>query len=177
LWKVHQDSCQFFDKCEKWDDGEALLRSTIQPAVRALVEEIDITTTLTCPVKEFLGPEPSVSGPRQRERREGRGGGGLGLQPTKNTAIPPICVSLVKELNRLYPRMNIMTFARKSGVKYQDLAVGAKGNCTNFILLGRCPDKNCTYRHSVITVPDARQKEVKAVLDKGLAALASKQAS
>jgi hypothetical protein len=73
--------------------------------------------------------------------------------------------------------MNIMTFAQKSGVKYQDLAVGAKGDCTNFILLGRCPDKNCTFRHSVITVPDARQKEVKAGLDRGLAALASKQAA
>ena len=60
LWKVHQDSRQFFDKCEKWDDGEALSRSTLQPAVRALVEEVNITTTLTCPVKEFLGPEPSV---------------------------------------------------------------------------------------------------------------------
>ena len=177
LWKVHQDLRQFFDKCEKWDDGEALPRSTLQSAVRALVEEVDITTTLTCPVKEFLGPEPSVLGPRQRERHEGRGGGGLGRQPTKNTAIPPICASSVKELNRLYPLMNIMTFARKSGVKYQDLAVGAKGDCTNFILLGRCPDENCTYRHSVITVPDARQKEVKAGLDKGLAALASKQAA
>ncbi len=91
LWKVHQDSRQFFDKCEKWDDGEALPRSTLQSAVRALVEEVNITTTLTCPVKEFLEPEPPVSGPRQRERREGRGGGGLGCQPTKNTAIPPIC--------------------------------------------------------------------------------------
>jgi hypothetical protein len=73
--------------------------------------------------------------------------------------------------------MNIMTFTRKSGVKYQDLAVEAKGDCTNFILLGRCPDKNCTFKHSVITVPDERQKEVKAGLDRGLAALASKQAA
>ncbi len=156
-------------------NGEALLRLTLQSAVRALVEEVNITTTLTCPVNEFLGPEPLVSGPRQRERRKGRGGGGLGRQPTKNTAIPPICALSVKELNRLYPLWNIMTFAQKSGVKYQDLAVGAKGDCTNFILLGRCHDKNCTYKHSVITVPDARQKEVKAGLDKGLAALASKQ--
>ncbi len=101
----------------------------------------------------------------------------MGCQPTKNTVIPPICASSVKELNRLYPWMNIMTFAQKSGVKYQDLAVGAKGDCTNFILLGRCPDENCTYRHAVITVPDARQKEVKVALDKGLAALASKQAA
>ncbi len=29
LWKVHQDSRQFFDKCEKWDDGEVLPRSTL----------------------------------------------------------------------------------------------------------------------------------------------------
>jgi len=177
LWKVHQDSRQFFDSCEKWGDGEVLPRSTLQSTVRALVEDVDITTTLTCPVKEFLGSEPSVAGSRQREKREGKGGGGLGRQPTKNTAIPQICAPSVRELNRLYPTMNIMSFARKSGVKYQDLAVGAKGDCTNFLLLGRCPDENCTFKHSVTTVPDARQMEVKAALDRGLAALASKQAT
>ncbi len=64
---------------KKWDDGEALPRSTLQSAVQALVEEVDITTTLTCPVKEFLGPEPLVLGPRQRERREGGGGRWLGM--------------------------------------------------------------------------------------------------
>jgi hypothetical protein len=73
--------------------------------------------------------------------------------------------------------MNIMTFVRKSGVKYQDLVVGAKGNCTNFILLGQCPEENCMFRHLVIMVQDAQQKEVKAGLEKGLAALASKQAA
>jgi hypothetical protein len=60
LWKVHMDACQFFDSCEKWDDGEALPRSTLQSTVRALVDEVDITTTLTCPVVEFLRPEPSA---------------------------------------------------------------------------------------------------------------------
>ncbi len=50
LWKVYMDACQFFDSCEKWDNGEALPRSTLQSTVRALVDEVNITTTLTCPV-------------------------------------------------------------------------------------------------------------------------------
>ncbi len=172
LWKVHMDACQFFDSCEKWDDGEALPWSTLQSTVRELVNKVDITTTLTCPVAEFLGPEPSALGPRQQEKRKARGGGGHGRQPTKNEVIPPICAPSVKELNWLYPLMNIMTFARKSGVKYQNLAVGEKGDCTNFGHLGRCPDKNCTFKHTVCTVPESQQKVIKAGLDQGLAALA-----
>jgi hypothetical protein len=73
--------------------------------------------------------------------------------------------------------MNIMTLARKSGVKYQNLAVEKKGNCTNFGLLGRCPDENCTFKHTVCTVPESQQKVVKAGLDQGLASLASKPAA
>ncbi len=111
LWKVHQDSCQFFDGCEKWDDGDALPWSTLQSTVRALVNNVEIMTTLTCPVAEFLGPEISALGPRQREKGKARGGGGFGRQPTKNASIPPICTSTVKEYNRLYLLMDIMTFA------------------------------------------------------------------
>ena len=101
LWKVHQDSRQFFDGCEKWDDGEALPRSTFQSTARALVDDVNIMTTLTCPVVEFLGPEPSALGPWQQERRKARGGGGFGRQLTKNASIPPICASTAKEYNRL----------------------------------------------------------------------------
>ena len=173
LWRVHQDSRQFFNGCEKWDDGHALPRSTLPSAVRALVDEIDITTTLTCPVKEFLGPDPATSGSRPREKREGRGTD-WGRQPTRNVAIPHICAPSVRELNRLYPSMSILTFAKTTGVKYHDLAVGAKGDCTNFGLLGRCPDENCRFRHAAVTVPDARQVEVKASLDRRLAVLAGK---
>jgi hypothetical protein len=177
LWKVHMDARQFFDSCEKWDNGEALPWSTLQSTVSVLVDKVSITTTLTCPVAEFLGPEPSALGPRQQEKCKVRGGGGHGRQPTKNAAIPPICALSVKELNQLYPLMNIMTFVWKSGVKYQNLAVGEKGNCTNFGLLGRSPNENCTFKHTVCTVPESRQKVVKAGLDQGLAALASKLAA
>ncbi len=171
MWKVHMDARQFFDSCEKWDDGEALPWSTLQSTVRALVNEVNITTTVTCPVMEFLGPEPSALGPQQQEKREARGGGGHGWQPTKNGAIPPICAPSVKELNWLYPLMSIMR------VKYQNLAVGEKGDCTNFGLLGRCPDENCTFKHTVCMVLESQQKVVKAGLDQGLAALASKPAA
>jgi hypothetical protein len=29
LWKVHQDSRQFFDRCEKWESGELLPHSNL----------------------------------------------------------------------------------------------------------------------------------------------------
>jgi hypothetical protein len=149
------DAHQFFDSCEKWDNREALPWSTLQSTVRALVDKVNITTNLTCPVAEFLGPEPSALEPWQQEKRKARGGGGYGRQPTKNAAIPPICAPSLKELNWLYSLMNIMTFAQKSRVKYQNLAVGEKGDCTNFGLLGRCPDENCTFKHAVCTVSES----------------------
>jgi hypothetical protein len=176
LWKVHQDSRQFFDGCEKWDDGEALPRSTFQSTARALVDDVNIMTTLTCPVVEFLGPEPSALGPRQREKREARGVAALGISRPRMHPYPP-SASHVKEYNRLYPLMDIMMFARRSGFKYQNLAVGDKGDCTNFGLLGWCPDKNCTFKHLVLTVLEARQRTVKVAMDQGMATLASKPVS
>ncbi len=162
LWKVHMDACQFFDSCEKWDNGEVLPQSTLQSTVRALVNKVDITTTLTCPVVEFLGHEPSALGPRQLEKCKARVGGSHGRQLTKNVAIPPIYALSVKKLYWLYLLINIMTFAWE------------KGNCTNFGLLGRCPDEYCTFKHAVCMVPESQQKVVKAGLDQGLAALALK---
>jgi hypothetical protein len=55
LWKVHQDSCQFFVGCERCEDGKPFPRSTLRTTVEALMDDIRINTTLTCPVAEFLG--------------------------------------------------------------------------------------------------------------------------
>jgi hypothetical protein len=55
LWRVHQDAWQFFDACEKWDDGKPLPHSTLQTMVSALVDDVHITLYLMCPVTEFLG--------------------------------------------------------------------------------------------------------------------------
>ena len=55
LWKVHQDARQFFVKCERWEEGEPFPRSTLRATVAALEDDVHISTTLTCPVTEFLG--------------------------------------------------------------------------------------------------------------------------
>jgi hypothetical protein len=70
--------------------------------------------------------------------------------------IPPICQPCVKELKWLYPTMGIVSFCKKGKVKYADVAIGGKGNCVNYGLLGECTEE-CTYRHVVITVPKERQ--------------------
>jgi len=67
LWKVHQDSRQFFVRCERWEDGEPLPRSTLRVTVAALEDDVHISSTLTCPVTEFLGTvaTPSLKSDRQ----------------------------------------------------------------------------------------------------------------
>ena len=119
LWKVHQDSRQFFAKCERWKEGEPFPRSTLRAAVDALVDDVHINTTLTCPVAEFLGTAtPSLRLDKRDPNATGRPAGGFGKQPTKNPSIPPSCAQVVRELNSLYPSMDIIQFACRSGVKY-----------------------------------------------------------
>ena len=83
-----------------------------------------------------------------------------------------MCATAVCEFNRLYPTLDISTFVRKTGVKYMDVKVGTKGDCTNFGLLGRCSE-TCPYRHRVVTVPDNRARAIKAALEEDLAKLAA----
>ena len=96
-----------------------------------------------------------------------------GKQPTKNPSIPPICAQVVKELNCLYPSLNISHFLRKSGVAYSRFVIGHNGDCTNFALLGRCSEA-CPYKHIARLVADAKAKSVKEALELGLKAMATK---
>ena len=112
LWKVHQDSCQFFIGCEQWGDGEPFPRSTLQATVEALMDAVHINTTLTCLVAEFLGSStPAIKHDKRDPGGTGKPAGGHGQQPTRNTAIPPICAAAVREVNCLYPTMSISDFA------------------------------------------------------------------
>ncbi len=83
-----------------------------------------------------------------------------------------MCATAVCKFNRLYPTLDISTFVCKTGVKYMDVKVGTKGDCTNFGLLGRCLE-TCPYCHRVVTVPDNRTRAIKAALKEGLAKLAA----
>ena len=144
----------------------------------ALEDDVHISTTLTCPVTEFLGTA-TIPPPKSDKQDPGAAGRQAvthathGKQPTRNPTIPPICAPAVKELNRLYPSLDIGQFARKSGVAYSRLAIGLKGDCTNFALLGRCSEL-CPYKHIARPVPDAKAKSVKEALELGLKAMAAK---
>jgi hypothetical protein len=84
LWKVHQDSRQFFAHCDKWQSGELLPHSYLDNMVRELIADINISTTITCPVTNFLGT--AVATPK-REVQEAPynkpAGGGHGTQATR----------------------------------------------------------------------------------------------
>jgi hypothetical protein len=171
LWRVHQDAWQFFDRSEKWEEGKALLRSMLQTMVASLVDEVDIWMTLTCPVADFLGLGNSPTTGTKAKKTEGTRGN-HGRQPTKNLSISLICQPCIKELKRLYPAMGIVPFCRKAKVKYANVAIGRKGDCVNYGLLGECTEE-CTYRHVVITVPEEQQHVVRKTMTKGLANLAA----
>jgi hypothetical protein len=119
LWKVHQDSRQFFVGCGWWEDGEPLPRSTLRATVEALVDDFHISTTLTCLVTDFLGMQTH---PLKSDRRDPGGTRKAAVsgakQPTKNPSIPLICAPAVRELNNLYPLLDISQFSRRSGVPY-----------------------------------------------------------
>jgi hypothetical protein len=171
LWWVHQDAQEFFDRCENWDKGKALPCSMLQTMVVSLVDNVNIQITLTCPVADFLGQDPSTTTGTRAKKAEGTRGN-HGRQPTQNPSIPPICQPCVNELNRLYPTMGIVSFCKKSKVKYADVAIGGKCNCVSYGLLGQCTEE-CTFRHVVITVLEDRQHVVKKTMTQGLANLAA----
>ncbi len=102
LWWVHQDARQFFDRCKKWEEGEALPRAMLHTMVASLVDDVHIQMSFTCPVAEFLGPDTSMTAGTRVKRAEGTRGT-PGWQPTWNPSIPPICLPCVNKLNRFYP--------------------------------------------------------------------------
>ena len=174
LWKVHQDSCQFFVGCEQWEDGEPFPRSTLQTTVEALMDDVHINTTLTCPVAEFLGlSTPAIKHDKRDPGGTGKPAGGHGWQPTMNTAISPICAAAVREVNCLYPTMSIVDFARQGGIKYSSLKMGVKGDCSNFVLLGRCLEL-CPNKHIAHPMADKKARIVNEALKLGLKNLLAK---
>jgi hypothetical protein len=81
LWWVHQDAQKLFERCEKWDESKALPRLTLQTMVASLVDNVNIQMTLTCPVADFLGPDPNTMTGMKVKKVEGTRGN-HGRQPT-----------------------------------------------------------------------------------------------
>ena len=140
LWKVHQDSRQFFTHCEWWDSGELLPQSFLDHTVRKLVADINISLTITCPVNAFLG-SPTTS--QKREARDAPRnkppGGGHGKQAMMNSSIPTICAATVHKFNRLHPTLDISSFVQNMGLQYSDVKVGGgqSGQLYQFCLAGQ----------------------------------------
>ena len=142
--------------------------------MQALVDDVHISTTLTCPVTEFLGMTmPSLKSDRRDPGATTRTASGYGKQATKNPSIPPICAPAVRELNNLYPSLDISQFLCRSGVPYSRFVIGSKGDCTNFALLGRCSE-TCPYKHVARSLPDEKARSVKEAPKLGLRKLATK---
>jgi hypothetical protein len=138
------------------------------------VDDVHINMTLTCPVTKFLGAAtPSLKHNKQDPGATGRPAGGFGKQPTKNPSSLPSCAHLMKELNSLYPSMDINTFLHRSGVVYLRFRNGNKGNCTNFALLGQCSE-SCPYKHIAHPVADEKACSVKEALELGLRKMTTK---
>ena len=66
-------------------------------------------------------PGAAPTGKPRKPKREAVSGGGHGKQATKNSSIPPLCATVVREFNRLHPTLDISTFVRKTGIKYMDV--------------------------------------------------------
>jgi hypothetical protein len=135
MWRIHYDARQFFGACEGWEDGEALPGLMLRHMVTLLVDDCLILETLTCLVGAFLGRAASVQ-PGKPTMHKVPGTRTVGLQPSANTAIPPLCQKAVGAFNKAYPTLTISDLCRKGGIKFSELQTGKKGVCLNFGFLG-----------------------------------------
>jgi hypothetical protein len=178
LWKVHEDARQFFYRCEMWNRGEPLPKSHLKGMVRLLEEELTVIESITCPYDDFLG---KIDKGKEKEKGKDRDKGKEGEDPKKrepqatvNPNIPALCSATVKKILALHPTMTITQFCTETGIPLKDVVIGSRGSCTTFGLLGICRS-GCTFRHVVRTIPDKKQKEVNAALQKGLKILEEKK--
>ena len=167
LWRIHHDARQFFMACESWEDGEILPTSQLGLTVRHLVDDCAIQVMLTCPVAAFMG---AGSEPKPKGTARGRTPAG-GSKPSINTAIPPLCLKSVEKFNKLYPTLSVLDMVKKGGIKFGEVQIGGKGDCSNFNLLGRCHDPNCTYAHKSAKVGEERQLAVAKKIDQAMATM------
>ncbi len=70
---------------------------------------------------------------------------------------------------KLFLILSVMDMVKKSGIRFRVLQIGGKGDCSNFILLGKCTDKNCTYAHKPAMVGEERQVAVAKTIDQAVA--------
>jgi hypothetical protein len=139
LWQIHYNSRQLFLSCDWWEPDEPLPRSSLAGAVNRLVEDCAIEMTLTFPVSSFMGPPPKAPIFAMAGAQPTASGTRPGCaKPSINTAIPPNCKKMIKAFDASYPSMLFLTLIKWDGLKFADLQVRGKGDCSSFGLLGRC---------------------------------------
>jgi hypothetical protein len=154
--------------CERWEDGEILPKSWLGLTVQQLVDNCAIQLMLTCPVAAFMGADPDAP--------VGRGADPACVctlagdsKPSINPAIPPLCQKAVANFVKLYPTLSVMDMVKKGGIKFGEVQIGNKGDCSNFNLLGKCRDPNCTYTHKPAKVGEERQVTVAKKINQAMA--------
>jgi hypothetical protein len=184
LWKVHEDSRQFFDACEKWSRGEPMPRSKLRGMVHLIEDDQMVSRSITCPFDEFFADDKKD---KKEKAPKGSGGGGGGAQkekdaakkrkqepqPTSNPSLLPLCAAAVKKYRAANPNMPITQFAAESGIPVYKFVVRSKGGCTNYQLLGSC-SALCDFKHVTCTVTDEKQKAVATALLDGMKTIAEK---
>jgi hypothetical protein len=77
--------------------------------------------------------------------------------------------SCVANFVKLYPTLSVMDMVKKGGIKFGEVQIGGKGDCSTFNLLGKCLDPNCTYNHKPAKVGEERQVAVAKKTDQAMA--------
>jgi hypothetical protein len=90
----------------------------------------------------------------------------MGVKPSVNTAIPPLCQKAVAAFNQMYPRMTLVELCKQGGIKFLAVMVGRRGKCSDFGLLRRCP--GCTYTHVPCTVGKSRQVKILKAMEQAM---------
>jgi hypothetical protein len=178
LWKVHEDARQFFHRCEMWNRGEPLPKSNLKGMVRLLEEELTVIESITCPYDDFYGKaDKGKEKGKGKDRDKAKEDDQKKREPqaTVNPNIPTLCSATVKKILALHPNMSIPQFVAETGIPLKDLSIASRGSCTTFGVFGACRS-NCSFRHDVRrNVPEGKQKDVNAALQKGLKVLEDKK--
>jgi hypothetical protein len=114
---------------------------------------------MTCLVASFMGTDSRVAASQAAGTARVRTVTG-GTKPTTNPEIPPLCRTAVADFVKLHPTLSVMDMVRKEGIKFGEVQIGGKGDCSNFNLLGKCRDPTCTYNHKPAKVGEERQMAV-----------------
>ncbi len=70
---------------------------------------------------------------------------------------------------KLFPTLSVMDMVKKGGIKFGVVQIGGKGDCSNFNLLGKCTNQNCTHAHKPAKVRGERQVAVAKMIDQAVA--------